>query len=82
MACHQRQIKQLWRDDESFRELAQDYALCLEVLTRWSTKRPPPGQLAEYLSLRRQLELEIAIFIQKAQPGEAELLYEEIRDEN
>jgi hypothetical protein len=61
-------IRRLWSSDEDFRDLCQDYTLCLETLAHWSTEATSPTRIAEYLSLCRQLELEIEIKTQKAQP--------------
>ena len=66
-------IRQLWPGDEDFRELAQDYTLCLETLARLSVEAAAPTQIAEYQSLRRRLELEIEIKTQEIQPRETDL---------
>jgi hypothetical protein len=61
-------ISWLWDTDEDFRDLCQDYTLCLSMLAHWSTVAESQTRIAEYVSLRRQLELEIEIRTQKVQP--------------
>ncbi len=61
-------IRQLWDSDQDFRELCQDYVLCLETLDRWPDGAPPQTPLSKYLSLRRRLELEIELKINNVQP--------------
>jgi hypothetical protein len=60
-------IRQLWSADEDFRDLCHDYALCLDILVRWSADAMPNGRKAEYLSLRQRLEFEIEMRIRNVQ---------------
>ena len=60
-------IRQLWAVDEDFKDLCQDYALCLDTLNRWSREAVPPARNAEYVSLRQRLEFEIEMRIRNVQ---------------
>jgi len=60
-------IRRLWATDEDFRDLCQDYTLCLETLAHWTAEAVSPARIGEYLSLCQKLELEIDIITQKAQ---------------
>ena len=56
-------IRLLWAADETFQELVQDYALCLETLTRWSGVLVSRARKTEYASLCQRLEFEIEMRI-------------------
>ena len=58
-------IHSLLKSDDEFHTLCNDYQLCFEALTKWnhSTLEEAPVRRTEYEDLLRDLELEIAEFL-------------------
>jgi hypothetical protein len=54
-------IKALFKNNESFRTLCEDYRLCAEALQHWnqSLDEDAPARMREYEALLQQLEEEI-----------------------
>ena len=61
----QTQIRVLWAADEDFRELCQDYTLCLRILDHLAAEKAPQTRLNEYASLGQRLVLEIDLKTKK-----------------
>lgn len=58
-------IKRLFRENESFQTLCEDYRLCAETLKRWNekTSREAPARRGEYSELLDDLESEIRKYL-------------------
>mgnify|MGYP006309089915 CR=1 FL=1 len=54
-------IKRLFRENENFHTLCEDYELCAEALKRWneSASKAAPARIREYAELLEDLESEI-----------------------
>jgi uncharacterized protein YdcH (DUF465 family) len=58
-------IKRLYRKDEIFRSICEDYQSCCEALKRWdlSEAEEAPIRRNEYTDLMQDLELEILQYL-------------------
>ena len=59
------EIKRLFRKNEDFHTICEDYGLCAEALKRWneSASKEAPGRRREYAELLEDLESEIRKFL-------------------
>jgi hypothetical protein len=55
------EVKKLFKTNESFKALCEDYSRCAEALQHWNTSldQYAPDRLREYEALLDELELEI-----------------------
>ena len=58
-------IKHLFRKNENFHTICEDYGLCAEALKRWnqSTSQDAPARRTEYAELLGDLESEIRKYL-------------------
>ena len=54
-------VKQLFKENENFQSVCEDYRRCAEALRHWneSTSEEAPARREEYAALLRDLEAEI-----------------------
>jgi hypothetical protein len=65
-------IKRLFRENESFQTLCEDYGLCAEALKRWneSASQDAPARRREYAELLGDLESEICKYLDEFESKE------------
>lgn len=64
-SAHRNAIERLFKADENFQTLCEDYQLCAETLERWnkSTSKAAPAYRREYAELLGELESEISAYL-------------------
>jgi hypothetical protein len=65
-------IKRLFRENENFHTICEDYGLCAEALKRWSqsTTREAQARSSEYAELLDDLESEIRKYLDEFEEKE------------
>ncbi len=65
-------IKRLFRENENFHTICEDYGLCAEALKRWNESRSQdaPARRREYAELLEDLESEIRKFLDEFEEEE------------
>jgi hypothetical protein len=63
------EIKRFYREDENFRLLCEDYAVCALALQNMKTANPPPSRerCEEYEQMLAELEREIEVWLQESE---------------
>ena len=68
---HKKTIKRLYREDETFQSICEDYQSCYEALKRWSQSvlAEASARKIEYADLLRDLEQEILQYLREHSPA-------------
>ena len=66
-------IKRLFRENENFHTMCEDYGLCAEALKRWneSASQDAPARRREYADLLGDLESEIRKYLDEFEEEES-----------
>ena len=64
---HKDAIRHLFREDETFQAICEDYHECTQALRYWrqSASGEAPARIEEYRDLMENLEEEIAFYLKK-----------------
>lgn len=62
---HSEKIQNLFKENDSFRSLCEDYRVCAKALKYWSdsTSEKAPARREEYSALLQELEEEVLIYL-------------------